>query len=204
MPFTTEQFFDVFRLYNIAVQPAQMVLSLLAVAAIALIFVRGGGRVIFAILALLWLWMGAVYHLYFFARINTAAYAFAAFFIVQAGIFIYEGVYRRQIVLGPRYDLRGAAGSVFIIYPLVLYPLLGQWAGHEYPATPTFGAPCPTTIFTFGILMFSAARLPVLVYAIPFVWSLIGATAAVLLDVPQDLGLLAAGVIGALLLYKQR
>jgi hypothetical protein len=61
-------------------------------------------------------------------------------------------------------------------------------------------APCPTTIFTFGILMLAAGPLPLWLAAIPVIWAGIGGTAAVLLNVPEDLGLLVAGVLGAVLL----
>jgi len=54
--------------------------------------------------------------------------------------------------------------------------------------------PCPTTIFTFGILLCAGGnRLAVLV--IPLLWSVIGGSAAVLWQVPQDYGLIAAGIL---------
>ena len=56
---------------------------------------------------------------------------------------------------------------------------------------------CPTTIFTIGVLMFMAAPFPRMLFAAPLLWSLIGGQAAFLLEVPQDLGLLAAGLLGA-------
>ena len=55
MPFTVEQFFDVFRRYNEAVWPAQWVLVTLAVVAtvLALRTRANGGRIISGILAIL-------------------------------------------------------------------------------------------------------------------------------------------------------
>ncbi|MCU0579417.1 MAG: DUF6064 family protein, partial [Desulfobacterota bacterium] len=60
----------------------------------------------------------------------------------------------------------------------------------------TFGVPCPTTIFTFGILLFTSGRLPKTVLAIPFIWSIIGFTAALTLGILEDIGLLVAGLFG--------
>ena len=61
MPFTTQQFFEVFARYNIAVWPAQLVLNALAV--LAVLLVRRGrpsdGRWVCAILASLWAWIVA-------------------------------------------------------------------------------------------------------------------------------------------------
>jgi hypothetical protein len=48
--------------------------------------------------------------------------------------------------------------------------------------------------------MLATGPLPVWLIAIPVVWAGIGATAAVLLNVPEDLGLLVSGMLGAALL----
>src|SRR5689334_2789783 len=80
MPFTVEQFFEVFRSYNETLWPAQLLLY--APAAAALIGTwkphRGSHRLVAAALAVLWLWTGVVYHFGFFRTINPAASLFAA------------------------------------------------------------------------------------------------------------------------------
>lgn len=59
-------------------------------------------------------------------------------------------------------------------------------AGGTYPALPMFGiTPCPGTLFTFGVLLLSSARVPWWALMIPTVWSLVGGSAAFLLHVPQ-------------------
>src|SRR5690348_4071437 len=159
-PFTPEQFFDVFRQYNEAVWPAQWLLVALAVAAL-LLAVRGtarSGRIISAILALLWLWMGIVYHLVFFAPINPIARLFAAAFVVEAGLLLWMGAWRTTLVIRAPTGIRGVIGGLVITYALIVYPLLGAAQGHRYPAAPTFGLPCPTTLFTLGLLMWAAPR----------------------------------------------
>jgi hypothetical protein len=65
-------------------------------------------------------------------------------------------------------------------------------------------APCPTTIFTFGVLLMTVRPLPWWFVALPLIWAAIGSTAAVMLAVPEDLGLLVSGVFGALLLPDWR
>lgn len=61
-------------------------------------------------------------------------------------------------------------------------------------------APCPTTIFTFGLLLWAATPVPAYLIIIPLIWAFIGMSAAVNLQVPQDYGLVAAGVIGTVLI----
>jgi hypothetical protein len=60
---------------------------------------------------------------------------------------------------------------------------------------PMFGiTPCPVTIFTFGIFLLAAASVSRRLFVIPVIWSLIGGSAAFLLQVPQDWLLLFSGL----------
>jgi hypothetical protein len=136
IPFTVDQFFEVFARYNGAIWPGQIVLVVLAIAAVALIFSKG----------------------------NSTG--------------------------------RTVAGGALVVYALAIYPLLGYLAGHRYPATLTFGAPCPTTIFTLGLMFFLCPPFPRTIAVIPLLWTGVGSIAAFKLRVLQDFGLLAAGVLG--------
>jgi len=95
-------------------------------------------------------------------------------------------------------------GGIFALYALVIYPVLGYSFGHVYPASPTFGAPCPTTIFTFGLLLWTDKRFPRHILVIPLLWSIIGFTAALSLTIREDFGLLIAGLLGTLLILLVR
>ncbi|MDI1269548.1 MAG: DUF6064 family protein [Polaromonas sp.] len=196
LPFTNEQFFGVFRLYNSTVWPAQVLLVLLAVLAIVFIALRRpwSGAAVSAILALLWIWLGAAYHLAFFARINPVAYGFGALSIARGLLFAWHGVICRRFEFAFDRSVRTGLGVTLLAFALVVYPVWATLAGHGYPELPTFGLPCPTTIFTIGVLaLASGARLRA-VLAVPILWSLVGGQAAFLLDVKPDLGLLVAGV----------
>lgn len=202
LPFTTEQFFDIFRQYNEAVWPAQVALNLLAIVAVGLwLWHRPySNRLISAILALLWAWTGIVYHLIYFTAINQAAFVFGAVFLAGSGAFLWAGVIKGQMVFTSTHAMRRIFGSVFVVYALLLYPALSGFFGHGYPAMPTFGVPCPTTIFTVGLLCFLAAPFPRYVRAVPVLWSAVGSQAAFLHGVYQDFGLLVAGIIAIFLI----
>ena len=200
LPFTTEQFLDVFARYNEAVWPAQWLLLALALAAVALAFRESpsAGRWVAAILAALWLWMAAAYHLAFFRAINPAAVAFAALFVVQALLLAWAGVWRGRIASGQRSRPALVAGLSLVAYALVLYPAFGLALGHRWPAMPTFGLPCPTTIFTLGVLLLAAPAAPRVLLVIPLLWAAIGTSAAMQLGMREDFGLVAAGVVTVL------
>jgi hypothetical protein len=202
LPFTVDQFFGVFRRYNETIWPAQVGLVLLALLALSFVLMRRSwsGAAVSAILAFLWAWLGLAYHLAFFVRINPAAYAFAAVSLAGALAFVWQGVVRRRLGFGLDDRLRTAVGLALVVFALLIYPLWSTQAGHGYPELPTFGLPCPTTIFTIGVLTMAHGPGVRAVLVVPVLWSLVGSQAAFQLDVIPDLGLLVAAVVGATLL----
>jgi hypothetical protein len=197
MPFTTDQFFDVFARYNMTLWPAQIALNALAVLALVLVYRArpSEGRWVAAILAALWAWMAMAYHFAFFSAINPAAWAFGAVSLLGAFWLAWVGVVQGRLQFEPTNSLRGWAGAVLVVFALIVYPVLGRMLGHQYPQVPTFGLPCPTTIFTVGVLLFGKAPFPRSVFVVPILWSIVGSTAAFALGVYQDLGLLVAGLV---------
>lgn len=201
IPFTVDQFLNVFARYNVAVWPAQIVLYAIALGAIGLALqrTRNFSRTISCLLSVLWLWSGIVYHLIFFSRINPAAYLFGALFIFQAFLFIYAGVLKRKLSFSFPRRSYGIVGGLFLVYALIVYTVLSFKLGHRYPMTPTFGVPCPTIIFTFGIFLWTRRKVPLYIMIVPLLWSLIGLSAALSLGMKEDYGLVIAGVAGFLL-----
>jgi hypothetical protein len=198
LPFTVEQFYGVFRDYNAAVWPAQWFLVALALLAVGAMLrpQLWSGVVVSSILGVLWAWIALIYHLAFFARTSPAAYGFAAVSAAGAVVFIWQGVIRRRLSFRWVPGLNATAGVVLIAFALVVYPVWSAYAGHPYPATPTFGLPCPTTIFTIGLLCFAVPPMPRSPLIVPLLWCLVGAQAAFLLGVQPDLGLIGAAVVG--------
>lgn len=205
LPFSQEQFFEVIADYNVAVWPAQFVLTLLAVA-IVVLAIRGpvrAGRLVSYGLALLWGWIALAYHLAFFWSINPAAPVFAAVAIAAAAAFIWFGGIRGGLQFKKGPSVTALPGLAVVVFALAGYPAIGEYLGHRYPATPTFGLPCPTTIFTFGILLMAAPNLPKALVVAPLVWAVIGSTAAFALGVTQDSGLVVVAVSGLYLLLRR-
>lgn len=204
LPFTVSEFFGVFRSYNEALWPAQALLLALGLAAMLLVRKphRRSGLIISVILTFLWAWIAVAYHLVFFSRINPLAYVFAGVSLAGAAIFLGQGVFSRRLQFEWVPGVRRSLGVGAVAFALVIYPAWSWFAGHPYPSMPTFGLPCPTTIFTIGLLAFLATPHPRIVYVVPILWCFVGAQAAFLLDVPQDLGLLVAGVVGVWLLSQ--
>jgi len=201
LPFTAEEFFAVFREYNQSVWPSQVLLTGLALAATGFVFWRGqwSGVVVSAILGLLWTWVALAYHLAFFARINLLAYAFAVVSLAGATVFVWHGVIRRRLEFVWIKSARAYTAAVLVVFSLFGYPVWSWLAGHPYPYMPTFGLPCPTTIFTIGMLAFLKRPHPRSVFIVPVLWCVVGASAAFVLGVTQDSALVVAGTAGIIL-----
>jgi peptidoglycan/LPS O-acetylase OafA/YrhL len=206
MDFTVEQFLDVFERYNEALWPLQIVAYALGIAMVALALTRWkrASAVIFGVLAVLWAGMAVGYMWLYFADINPAARLFAAVFLVQAVLLAVMAVKERGASYGGRRDARTWIGLGLIAYAMLVYPLLGLALGHGYPRAPMFGlVPCPTTIFTFGMLLLAARPKRLLVW-LPLAWSVIGFFAAIRFGIREDIGLLLAGVVTAAIIWRTR
>jgi hypothetical protein len=208
IPFTVDQFLGVFERYNQAIWPMHVVAYLLGIAIIALVALRPryADQAIGVLLAGFWAWMGIAYHLMFFSAINGAAIGFGVLFIVQAILWVVFGVIRPRLSFQLDGSPYAVIGGLLVLYAMLIYPVLGTLLGHGYPRSPSFGvAPCPTVIFTFGLLLWTGARVPRALLIIPALWALVGFSAALSLGVREDIGLLVAGVLAVgLLLWRDR
>jgi hypothetical protein len=208
LPFTADQFFDVFRRYNEAVWPAQIALNVVALIAAGAAYRASARRSVtwarsaIVLLSALWLWTGIVYFKLFFATITPAGQVFGSFFIAEAVLLLlcaWE--------MGPQIEAASRAScavSAFIlVYALLLYPIAGIAAGQHYPALPTFGAPCPLTIFTFGVLAIFPSSISRVAIAVPVLWVLISSYAAFGFSVYEDFGLLAAAIAAIVVMHQE-
>ena len=205
LPFTSSEFLEVFRRYNEATWPAAIVLPFLGLACAWLLQSERSSarRAALVILGSLWAWTAVAYHHVFFAPINPAAELFALLALAQAVMFLYASV--GGLNPPPRYvDADRIVGGAIIAFALVLYPALGYLAGHRYPRMPTFGLPCPTTIFTIGVLATLHEELSWKYAIIPLLWVVVGTSAAMQLGMVEDLSLPLAAVAMIVLMASHR
>ena len=120
---------------------------------------------------------------------------------MQAVLLLWLGLASIRVTFRVVWSGSSLVGAILILYAMMIYPVLNYAFGHSYPKMPVFGvAPCPVTIFTFGMLLWMKEKVPLHVVAIPFLWSLVGASAAIHLGIVEDYGLLVAGLLGSVLI----
>ena len=196
LPFTHDQFLDLFGDYNRALWPALILLWGVTLASTVAAFRRrrNTDRLVTIMLTVQWAWNAVVYHLMFFRRINRAAAAFGILFLVQAGLLVWRGIARSALSYEGKSSGWRTLGIGLIVYAM-LYPALGIVFGLSYPRLPVVGVPCPTTILTAGFLLLAPRRETRVLGWIPILWAGIGGSAAFLLGIRADLALPVAGLL---------
>lgn len=204
-PFTTEEFFEVFERYNSAVFPFQLIILVLGFIAVLIIPGKRSikNSLIAGFLGFLWLWIGLFYHIAFFTSINKAAYIFGGLFIIQGIFFIIE-LRRKKLEFSFTGQVREYVGYFFILFGLILYPIISYLLEASFVKTISLGLPCPTTILTFGLLMLTTNKLSKYLLIIPTIWAIIGTTAAINFDVYQDYFMILAAIIADFYLIKRK
>ena len=193
LPFTEVQFLDNFAAFNTTLWPVLVALWIATlVLGVQLVLGRPRSAALGLLLAGQWMWAGAAYHAMFFTRINPAAWLFAAGFVAQALALLWYSVAARRLTFTGRPSIRHAGAAIFITYALV-YPAVVQLTGHQAPRAPMFGVPCPTVLLTAGLLLAAEPPVSRWLLVIPVGWSVIGGSAALLLRMPADWMLFAAG-----------
>lgn len=193
LPFSHEQFLDVFGAYNTRLWMVG-VLMWAASAAMAWVWFQGRATrpALFVLLAVQWAWSGIAYHWLFFRAINPAATVFAALFVAEALLLGWAAARPSSRAGLPPSPVRQFIAAAFVIYALA-YPFLGVVLGLRYPRMPVFAVPCPTTLLTTGFLI--AGGSPRSLAVLPMAWAVIGGSASVLLDIPADVALVGAAAV---------
>lgn len=207
VPFTFDEFLEMLERFNNDWWPLHLIMYALAVAAIyfAIRKTRWSAKVVNSILVFFWIWVGTVFNLLYFSRLYPMAYLFVVLFILEGIILASAGLFGNRLTFRVKADLFGYIGAILIIYALIGYPLIANFTGREYPHLLLAGMmPCPTAIFTLGLLLWTEKPIPKIVPVIPVIYALTGFV-PVKLGVVEDIGLIVAGIVtGVLLMYRER
>jgi hypothetical protein len=206
MTLTLEILLETFEKYNLAIWPMQIVAYVLGIVALFFAIKRTeySARIVTGILSFLWLWTAIGFFLLYFGPVYTPAYGFGVLFIIQ-GVAFFSSVLKPRLSFGFKGDVYSIVGLLFIAYAMIGYPVVGYFLGHSYPQAPPFGlTPCPTTAFTFGLLLLTDKKVSKLLLIIPLLWA-VGGVMPVSVGIYEDIGLIIAGVLGtAMILYRDR
>ncbi len=201
--FTLERFLTYATAYNLELYPVQyLMLGLGLIAILMLIFrTKYSNRCISAILAFFYGWIGIQFYMIYFREFMPMPFVFGILFITQAIIFILEGSIRNRINFGFKVDLYGLTGAFLIFYAIFGYQALEYIFGRGYPEILSFGLfPCPTVIFSLGILLWTDKKFPRYILIVPLIHALSGFIPAFMIGIIEDIGLIISGLLVLFLL----
>lgn len=184
--FSKRTYFRLFAAYNDDIWPLHLLAVAIGMAMVAAVL-RGGARparLAACLLGLCWLWVGLVFHLRYYATINTAGAYFAAAFVVQGVLLLWLGLRRDGLAASAPPGAWREGALLFTLFGLAGYPLLAPATGRPLAQAEVFGvAPDPTAIVTLGALALAGRHW--LLWPIPLLWCAISAaTLATLWRVP--------------------
>jgi len=194
--FTLAQFLEIMSRYNQTFWPLQLVAYGLGIVAVLLAIrpTEHSGRIISAILALFWLWVGLVFNLAYFSSLYPMAMVFVVLFVIEAGILTFAGVFKGSLSFKVKADVYGTVGALLVLYSMAGYPAVEYLLGRGYPSLLPFGlVPCPMTVFTLGIFLWSKKKPTWYVLAVPVLYSLSGVI-PIWKGIIEDMGLVASGL----------
>ena len=169
---------------------------------------RGGaavGRLITGMLALAWLWVGLVFHGFYFADINFSAPLYAGLFVLQSLLLWWHTGSRGQLVVAYRMDVAGWIGGLLLFYAVIGYPLLDYLNGHTAGVRLTGIAAGPTALLTIALLLLMSGPTPLYLFLIPALWTFVAGFSGWVLGLWADLMMpLAVVALIPALLWKRR
>ena len=206
--FTLERFLNYATIYNQDLYPVQYLMLGIGILAILPVFFRTkhSSRFISAILAFFYGWIGIQFYMIYFKEFMAIPFVFGILFIIQALIFIFEGTVRNRISFHFKADLYGLSGALLIIYAMLGYQALEYLLGRGYPEILAFGMfPCPTVIFSLGILLWTDKKFPPYILIFPMIQALSGFIPAFIIGIIEDIGLIISGLLVICLLdYRDK
>lgn len=205
--FSPRTFYRLIERYNSAVWPAHA-LTLGLAASIAWLLRRPGprqGRIVSAILAVLWVWVGWAFLWERYATINWVASWLAGAFAVEAALLIWIGMAGDGASFRLRRDAAGTVGLILFGLASLFYPLLAPSLGRGWSRAEVFGiAPDPTAVGTLGLLLLAHGSGRGLAMTVPLLWCLVSGATLWAMGSPEAwiVGPAAALVVGAFALAR--
>ncbi|MEA2074566.1 MAG: DUF6064 family protein, partial [Euryarchaeota archaeon] len=206
---SAEEALSKFREYYTSVWPALIVIHILAIIVFVCLFKRTkhSDKIISVILAFLWFWDGIVHQCILAAYLPEHWIPMTIMLVIQGMLIFYHGVLKSNLSFNyTKGTGKSVLGVFFMIYALIGYLILGFILGHPFTEGGVFFANiCAFDVFTLGLLMMSGNKTPKYIVIIPLVWALLGGLlAAFVWHIWEDLGLVTAGIISSVIVFRRK
>jgi hypothetical protein len=196
--FSPRTYYRLIERHNEAIWPGQVVTIGLGLV-IAVLLRRPTprqGRIVSAILAALWIWVGWAFLWQRYATINWAVTYLVWLFAIEVLLLVWIGGVRGGLRFRWKHDARGISGIALLVFSLALYPVLAPALGRGWRQAEIFGvAPDPTVVATLGLLLLSAGPPRWGLLLAPILWCLASGLTQVAMDSPEAWVVLSAALL---------
>lgn len=142
-------------------------------------------RIISAILAVLWAWVGWLFLWQRYATINWAVQYVVPLFALQALLLAWTGSIRGSLSFGLARTAAGTIGILLFFLSLAVYPMLAPWSGRPWWQAEVFGvAPDPTVLATIGLLVLAQGHRWTLLL-VPILWCIMSGATLLAMGSPE-------------------
>ncbi len=205
--FSPRTYYRMLERYNEGLWPAHLLTLALGVF-IAVLTLRARAswrRVVWPILALLWLWIGWSFLWRRYATINWAVVYLLPLFGLQALLLLRAGRVGKLAGFEITARARRWMGLALFAASLVLYPAVASLVGRSWRQAEIFGmAPDPTAIATLGLVRQASSRIPWWLMIVPVVWCLVSGLTLWAMEAPEAWLPPAAALLSVLSIWLPR
>jgi hypothetical protein len=178
--FSPRTYYRLIERHNAAVWPGHVLTLALGFGIVGLLIrpTRWQGRVISAIVAVLWAWVAWEFLGTRYVTINWAAIYFAWLFAIEVLLLLWIGLVRNRLSFRLSGDAAGLIGLGLFVTSVAFYPMVAPVLGRGWRHAEVFGvAPDPTVIGTLGLLLLVEGYSRWGLLAVPVLWCAVsGAT----------------------------
>ncbi|MFY0615112.1 MAG: hypothetical protein JXQ99_26520 [Hyphomicrobiaceae bacterium] len=174
--FSARVYDRMFELHNAALWPTHFLALVFGgyIVAVALKPSRRGARIVFVLLALIWLSIAAVFFAERYASINWAAVYIVPIFVLQALLLGLLARRSEATVISSCGRFSDALTRGVLLFSLLGYPLAVVVLGRPWYGTELFAiAPDPTVTATLAFLVMARGTVALLATIIPLFWVVI-------------------------------
>lgn len=196
--FSPRTYYRLIERHNEALWPAQVAAFGLGLVVLDLLRRPNArqGRIVSAILAILWVWVAWGFLWRRYATINWAAKYLVWLFAIEVALLVWIGVIREGPRIGWRRDAAGRLGGALLLLSLLLYPAFAPLLGRGWRQAELFGvAPDPTVLATLGLLLLADGPPRWGVLAVPVLWCVVSGATLLAMGSPEAWVLLAAALL---------
>ena len=211
LPYSVEVLFASMAEYNRLWFPEALVAPLLMLIALTLALRPLSGRegasarLVGALLAAAWAWVGWAYLSRHMALLDFLAPVYGGAWLLQGALLALTLTVLGSASFKPRGDARGWAALALALAGLIGYPLAVLLMGHDWRAVPLPGlAPDPTAVFAAGLLAAARERPPLYLFILPLGWAGVALYSGYVLGFALDYAVAASILAAAGLAIRAR